>query len=70
METPASGLMTTGEAAEFLHLAPQTLNSWRCTRRVRLPFLKIGSRAVRYRLSDLERYLTGQTSPEGRSVNA
>jgi predicted DNA-binding transcriptional regulator AlpA len=44
------------QAAELLGLSPATLASWRS--RGRGPaFLRLGGRAIRYRRSDLERFL-------------
>lgn len=48
------------ETAEFLGMAKQTLAVWRCTGRYGLPFVKVG-RSVRYRLSDLEKFLASRT---------
>ncbi len=45
-------LMTNEEAAELLQVTPGTLNTWRCTRRYLIPYVKVGRR-VRYRLRDL-----------------
>lgn len=47
--------LTEFEAAHYLGLSPATLQTWRCTGRVRLDFVKVG-RAVRYRLKDLEAF--------------
>jgi len=44
------------EAAQFLGVAVQTLRNWRSQRRG-VPYLKIG-RAVRYRLEDLENFIS------------
>ncbi len=58
--TTQSQLLTTEEAAEFLGLAVQTLRVWRVNQRVRIPFVKLG-RAVKYRRSDLEKFLDANT---------
>ena len=50
----ASPLLTNVEAAAFLRLSPRTLDRWRWAQRGPT-FKKIGG-AVRYRLSDLERF--------------
>ena len=55
-------LITPKEAALYLGLAPETLTTWRSTRRYPLPFVKVG-RYVRYDLADLDRFL------ESRKVN-
>jgi excisionase family DNA binding protein len=49
-------LLTTREAAELLHLAEDTLVVWRCTKRVTLPFIRLG-RAIRYRESDIHAFI-------------
>ncbi|MFY9136615.1 helix-turn-helix domain-containing protein [Zwartia sp.] len=48
-------LLSTIEAAQILHLHPQSLHNDRSKQR-RIPFLKIG-RKVFYRQSDIEAYL-------------
>lgn len=53
-------LLTAEEAAAFLDVAPNTLAVFRCTGKHSLPFIKIG-RNVRYRRSDLERWLESRT---------
>lgn len=53
-------LLTTNQAAEYLGgLQPNTLEGWRVQGRG-VPFVKIG-RLVRYRVEDLDAYLTAQT---------
>lgn len=49
-------LLTTNEAAYLLLLSPKTLDKDRCTRELGIPFVKIG-RSVRYRRSDLEKFI-------------
>jgi len=44
------------EAARILGLAVQTLRNWRC-KRIGPNYLKIGSRAVRYAIEDLEEWI-------------
>lgn len=53
-------LLTTPQAAEYLGgLKVNTLEIWRTQGRG-IPYIKCG-RLVRYRLEDLEKYLTDQT---------
>lgn len=59
-ETLNDRLLSTNEAAELLGLPPQTLVSWRCTRTVRIPFVRIG-RAVRYKRSAIETFIERST---------
>ncbi len=53
-------LLTEKEVAEILNVSAGTLAVWRCTRRVRLPYTKVGH-AVRYRTEDLERFIESRT---------
>jgi excisionase family DNA binding protein len=64
----SSDLLTRPQAAEFLGLRPQTLAAWATTGRHSLPMVKVG-RAVRYRLSDLERWLQGRTITQTAEMN-
>jgi excisionase family DNA binding protein len=59
--TLSSDLLTREQAAELLGVKPQTLAVWATTHRYALPFIKIGRNKVRYRLSDLERWLVANT---------
>ena len=52
-------LLTTKEAANYLSVSAAFLERDRCYT-ARIPFIKVGSRAVRYRMLDLENYLTLQ----------
>ena len=49
-------LASRNEAAAYLGVRPQTLASWACNGRYRLPFVRIGRR-VMYRLADLEQFI-------------
>ncbi len=53
-------LLTPKEAAELLGIPESTLAQWRSQRRGP-PYIKMELRLVRYRLSDLEAYLSGHT---------
>jgi excisionase family DNA binding protein len=53
-------LLAPPDAAEFLGVAVQTLGVWRCYKRHGLPYVKVGTR-VRYRMSDLQKWLAGRT---------
>ena len=52
-----SGLLTPREASEALGIPEGTLAQWRSQRRGP-PYIKLEGRLVRYRVSDLESYLT------------
>ena len=49
-------LLSEHEAAQALTLKVPTLQEWRSSGRVRLPFVKLGG-AVRYRRSDIEDFI-------------
>jgi predicted DNA-binding transcriptional regulator AlpA len=67
MQTTA--LLNTAQAALYLGLSKAFLERDRWAG-AKVPFIKIGSRAVRYRLQDLERYIEScirkSTSDTGR----
>lgn len=51
------------KAAKYLRRAPGTLATWDCTKEYDLKPIKIGTRAVRYRISVLTRILEDETRP-------
>jgi len=53
MET---SLLDERELAAHLHIAVSTLRNWRVARRGPA-FVKLGKRAVRYRVADVERFI-------------
>jgi excisionase family DNA binding protein len=63
----ADKLLSEIEAAEYMGIAPNTLNGWRCTGRYALKFIKVG-RLVRYKLSDLEEFLERRTRSTGATA--
>ncbi len=52
----SSNLFNTKQAAEYLGMSSAFLERDRCYLAL-IPFVKVGSRAVRYRISDLDNYL-------------
>ena len=60
MDATRPKLLTEAEAADYLSVEPQTLCTWRCTRRYNLPYIKVG-RLVRYRPEDVEAFLESRT---------
>ena len=52
-------LLTTREAADYLGVSKAFLERDRWAG-ARIPFIKVGARAVRYRLADLNAYVEGQ----------
>jgi hypothetical protein len=63
----ASPLLTAGQAARFLALAPQTLANWRVSGHGPA-FLKLGG-AVRYDLADLRAFLDQQRHGQAAPAN-
>ena len=54
-------LLTTTEAAKYLGVSKAFLNRDRWAG-ARIPYIQVGKRAVRYRLSDLDAYIESQVS--------
>ena len=52
-------LLNTAEAAQFLGVSKAFLERDRWAG-ARIPFVRVGDRAVRYQLSELEAYVAGQ----------
>ena len=61
--TLSSDLLTAIEAAEFIGVQVQTLAVWRTTGRYSLPFVRVG-RLIKYRRSDLEKWLADRTATQ------
>ena len=59
-DSPEDRLLTADDAAKYLGIAVNTLSVWRSTGRYDLPYIKVG-RLVKYRLSDLQAFLTRHT---------
>lgn len=53
-------LINNAEAANYLGVSPGTLDVWRCTKRYRIPFIKVG-RLVKYRKSSLDEFIASRT---------
>ncbi len=53
-----SGNLTTRQAAEFLNISELTLKTWRCRGTVQIPYWTLGNRQVRYRVADLDDFIT------------
>ena len=62
-------LFTRAQAAEYIAVKPQTLAAWAVSGRYDLPFLRVG-RCVRYRKSDLDRFLNERTVEFGAADRA
>ena len=59
-------LLAEQEASQFLNIAIDTLRSWR-KKKINLPFIKVGTKLVRYKRSDLQEYLNKNTVRVGFS---
>lgn len=55
----ATKLFTTKQAAKYLSISAAFLNRDR-HEGARIPFVKVGTRSIRYRESDLDRFLDSQ----------
>jgi hypothetical protein len=49
-------LLSTNVLANLTGNTPSTIATWRCTKQVQIPYIKIG-KTVRYRLSDVLKWL-------------
>ena len=54
-------LLSNKEAADYIGVAPGTLEVWRCTKRYKIPHIKLGNRLVKYRKSALDAFLESRT---------
>jgi excisionase family DNA binding protein len=57
---PQSNLLDTVAAAEYLGVAPRSLEVWRCVKRHSIPYIRVG-RLIKYRQSDLDAWLESRT---------
>lgn len=57
---PQKKLLTRSEAAAYLDVKPCTLAAWATSKKHRLSYIKVGS-LVRYRRSELDRFLESRT---------
>jgi predicted DNA-binding transcriptional regulator AlpA len=63
----SSELLTPEQLAEHLQLSPLTLSNWRIAGKGP-PYLKLGSRVVRYDLDAVETWLAEQNGQEAREA--
>lgn len=65
-------LLTTKEAARYLGMSDAFLERDRWSGDSKIPFTRVGSRAVRYRLSDLDTYLASRIrkSPDASTTRS
>jgi len=67
INTSSDHLLDAEQAALILDVVPATLSVWRSTGRYNIPFIKIG-RKVRYRKSELEKWLESRTRASGATA--
>lgn len=60
-------LLDDKQTAAKLTVTPSTLSVWRSAGRYALPFIKVG-RKVRYRLTDLDKWLEQRTRDSGATA--
>lgn len=61
---PETILLTPFEVSKTLGVDVETLNTWRTTKRYKLPYVKVG-RLVRYRKQDLESFINSRIVGNG-----
>jgi len=59
-------LLDTAAAAHYLTVKPASLRRWTSTRKI--TFVRVGSRAVRFRRRDLDRFIAAGERPALRPV--
>ena len=52
--------LTPQQVADILGVSKDTLTVWRCTKRYKIPYIKIGSKVV-YRAKDIEAFIESRT---------
>jgi hypothetical protein len=62
----AAQLLTEAQTAAVLNLKPATLRHWRWSRSG-LPFVRLGTKAIRYRAADVEAFVARGFRPVGES---
>ncbi len=68
LNTNLDQLLTRKKAAEFLGCKENTLAVWATNKRYNLPYYKIG-RLVKYKISDLENFITKNQKDGGIGEN-
>jgi excisionase family DNA binding protein len=56
INAPLARLLTTEDVAEITGLSPETLAQWRWLKK-EIPFVRLGTKCVRYRQSDIDAWL-------------
>lgn len=53
-------LFDTKQAAKYLNIPENTLKTWRCTKRVNVPYVRVGGN-IRYAQSALDSFIAANT---------
>jgi predicted DNA-binding transcriptional regulator AlpA len=61
MATQTDTLLKTAEVEDMLGLARNTIAKGRCVGRISIPFIRLSPKAIRYRRSDVERFIASRT---------
>lgn len=61
LNDPTQELLRTNEAADFIASTPGTLRNWRSTGKHSIPFVRWGNGNIRYRKSDLIKFIEKHT---------
>lgn len=64
MDQSIEPLLDDAQVAAVLGVSPETLAAWRSTKRVTLPYIKVGGRLVRYRRSDVIALIEAGLQPQ------
>lgn len=65
--TQTNQLLTEHETARLLNLTTRCLQAWRL-RGTGLPFIRISSRCIRYRMSDIQQWIDSNTKTSTSEV--
>ena len=66
-QLPASYCLNEKEVASIIGVQHKTLTTWRHTKRVEIPFVKIG-RSVKYRVADIRAFLNANIQSTAREA--
>ena len=64
-----SNMLTSEQAAKYLGITSGTLSVWRSVKRYEIPYYKVG-KSVRYRMEDLNKFLSAARIDNSEQQNA
>ncbi len=64
-----SNMLTSKQAAKYLGISSGTLAVWRCVKQYEIPYYKVG-KSVRYRMEDLEKFMSDRRVEGNGQQNA